>query len=122
MEAHNLQAKQLRDAKKEYEDITAQIGLLKAKQREVAARIERLKDATGQSNSSRGKEFYDNDNFKWSQKMMEKSREIFKIDTLRFLQRPAINATMSGVDCLLIMPTGGGKSLTFQLPSVLSEG
>ena len=118
----NQRAKQLRDAKKEYDEITSQISLLKAKQREVAARIERLQDTSGQSNSFRGEEYYDNDNFEWSKKLMEKCREIFKIKQLRFLQRPAINATLSGVDCLLIMPTGGGKSLTFQLPSILDKG
>uniref|UniRef100_T1KLN7 DNA 3'-5' helicase n=1 Tax=Tetranychus urticae TaxID=32264 RepID=T1KLN7_TETUR len=122
MEHRNQQAKALRDAKRELEDIEEQINLLKARRQEVAARIERLKNATGQSNSFRGKEYYDRDNFEWSKKLIETCDKVFHIKAFRSLQRAAINATMSGVDCLLIMPTGGGKSLTFQLPSVISSG
>jgi len=33
-----------------------------------------------------------------------------------------MNASLSGHDCILIMPTGGGKSLTYQLPAVISPG
>jgi len=33
-----------------------------------------------------------------------------------------MNVTMSNYDCMLIMPTGGGKSLCFQLPAVVSNG
>lgn len=33
-----------------------------------------------------------------------------------------MNAAMAEKDCILIMPTGGGKSLYFQLPSVISKG
>lgn len=37
-------------------------------------------------------------------------------------QRDVISAVMAGEDCLLVMPTGGGKSLCYQLPAVAREG
>ena len=37
-------------------------------------------------------------------------------------QRPLIEAVLSGRDALGVMPTGGGKSLCFQLPATLLEG
>lgn len=49
-------------------------------------------------------------------------KNTFGINSWRPLQQETINATMAGHDVLLIMPTGGGKSLTYQLPAVLSPG
>ncbi|MEX2283309.1 MAG: ATP-dependent DNA helicase RecQ [Gemmatimonadota bacterium] len=37
-------------------------------------------------------------------------------------QRPAIEAVLSGRDALILMPTGGGKSLCFQIPSQVLPG
>jgi ATP-dependent DNA helicase RecQ len=41
--------------------------------------------------------------------------------TFRPLQREAIDAILAGRDSLVVLPTGGGKSLCFQLPALLDE-
>ena len=60
--------------------------------------------------------------FKWSEEVELYKKSVFNIDEFRPLQLDCINVTMSNVDCILIMPTGGGKSLCFQLPAILSKG
>jgi ATP-dependent DNA helicase RecQ len=40
----------------------------------------------------------------------------------RPLQREAMDAVLAGRDSLLVLPTGGGKSLCFQAPAMLREG
>ena len=42
--------------------------------------------------------------------------------SFRPLQREAMEAVLSGRDSLLVLPTGGGKSLCFQAPAMLSDG
>ncbi|TKI04162.1 ATP-dependent DNA helicase RecQ [Martelella alba] len=37
-------------------------------------------------------------------------------------QQALINAVISGRDCLAVMPTGGGKSLCYQIPALVAEG
>ena len=44
--------------------------------------------------------------------------ERFGLDTLRPLQRAIIERVVSGGDALVVMPTGGGKSLCYQLPAL----
>jgi len=48
--------------------------------------------------------------------------ERFGIEALRGDQEQAITAVLEGRDLLLTMPTGGGKSLVYQLPAVLLDG
>jgi ATP-dependent DNA helicase RecQ len=49
-------------------------------------------------------------------------RNVFGYDSFRPGQREVIDAVLAGRDCIAVMPTGAGKSLTFQLPAKLLEG
>src|ERR1043165_5700518 len=48
-------------------------------------------------------------------------RRYWGFDTLRPLQDRAIQLTLAARDLLLVMPTGGGKSLCYQLPPLIDE-
>jgi RecQ family ATP-dependent DNA helicase len=63
-----------------------------------------------------------NINFVWDDKISEVNQKVFKNLEFRRNQREIINAVLSNRDVFVIMPTGGGKSLTFQLPAYLSQG
>uniref|UniRef100_A0A3B3DVI0 ATP-dependent DNA helicase n=1 Tax=Oryzias melastigma TaxID=30732 RepID=A0A3B3DVI0_ORYME len=65
---------------------------------------------------------YDEAEFPWSAAVEEHLRTSFHLSAFRPLQLRAINLTMEGRDVFLVMPTGRGKSLCYQLPAVCSEG
>src|SRR5256884_8725219 len=46
----------------------------------------------------------------------------FGLDEFRPGQREAVEAALTGRDSLVVMPTGGGKSLCYQLPAVADQG
>ena len=46
----------------------------------------------------------------------------FGLDAFRPGQREAVAAALAGRDSLVVMPTGGGKSLCYQLPALLGDG
>lgn len=47
---------------------------------------------------------------------------VFALESFRPGQAEVMRAVLSGRDCLCIMPTGGGKSLCYQLPALLCDG
>lgn len=47
---------------------------------------------------------------------------MFGFDEFRPGQREVIDAVLAGKDCIALMPTGAGKSLTYQLPARLLDG
>ena len=53
---------------------------------------------------------------------IEVLEKIFGHDKFRNFQEEAVDAIMDGKDLLMILPTGGGKSLCYQLPSLLMGG
>jgi len=49
-------------------------------------------------------------------------KDIFGHNSFRELQEEGIDAILQGRDLLMILPTGGGKSLVYQLPTLLKDG
>jgi len=49
-------------------------------------------------------------------------RDVFGFDAFRPGQEYVIEAVLAGRDCIAVMPTGAGKSLTYQLPARILEG
>ena len=55
-------------------------------------------------------------------KMLATLQKYWQHDSFRPMQREIIESVLAGRDTLALMPTGGGKSITYQLPTLLSDG
>ena len=54
--------------------------------------------------------------------LLEVLRKYWGYGSLRATQPQTIRSVLDGRDTLSLMPTGGGKSLTYQVPGMLLDG
>jgi RecQ family ATP-dependent DNA helicase len=66
--------------------------------------------------------YWSKTDFPWTSAIRVANESIFGNHEFRANQRECINAVMSGRDVFMMMPTGGGKSLCYQVPAVCSQG
>ncbi|XP_052797318.1 ATP-dependent DNA helicase Q1-like [Mya arenaria] len=114
---------ELRTVRQELQTVECQLEDLLQRQTDLLDRETQLEAIITQANKTDSADNkWESNDFPWSGKLKETLKSVFKIGNLRPMQLQTMNVTMSGKDCILIMPTGGGKSLCFHLPALLSKG
>ncbi|CCD61880.1 Putative ATP-dependent DNA helicase Q1 [Caenorhabditis elegans] len=116
---------ELADLDGEIGQIDQQISQLRRKKSELTQKrqaIERKIELKTNEDSDVVTDRWDRDGFPWSDEATKILKEQFHLEKFRPLQRAAINAVMSKEDAVVILSTGGGKSLCYQLPALLANG
>ena len=103
------------------ESLDAEILRLSSEKKGLIVQRNKLKQRLDQMQLvklSNSKEWSSPTGFPWSNDMNIQFRNIFRLSDYRPYQVSAINAFLSCHDVIVIMPTGGGKSLCYQLAAV----
>ena len=118
-EADRLRA-ELAEVDAELESVEARLQELATERAALRQRREALRGGIKQAASARAHHCdWEHGKFAHDARALAVLRETFRLSAFRPLQRGVLNATLSGVDALVLLPAGGGKSLLYELPAVL---
>jgi len=112
---------ELNSVMEELTRLDQQIDHLVARKHKLLKRKKRLEKTLNPDKPTDTK-VWDKTDFPWSSSVEHVRNTLFGLQSFRPLQLEVINAVLSGMDCMVIMPTGGGKSLCFQLPAFVTDG
>lgn len=114
---------ELASVESEISQIDRAIQKLLAKQQKLQDKRDELQLKLQESSSAKLASLdWESSDRPWSDKLVQTLKKVFKIEKFRPYQLSTMNAVLSKHDCILIMPTGGGKSLCFQLPALIFDG
>jgi len=114
---------ELESVNRQLADVSRRIKKLEAEKRALERRATVLREKKQKEECDKLLEQdWERRKFAWSDRLDLARSEVFSLAAYRPDQLAVMNASMSGHDCILIMPTGGGKSLTYQLPAIISTG
>jgi ATP-dependent DNA helicase Q1 len=118
----------MNDVRAEIEPLQTLLHTLQSERDQLESRLAVLhrqpvvaKKLQTQAGPSRSAIDYQTNSFPWSDAIIPRAKFIFDIAAFRLCQAGVVNAAMDGRDIVCVMPTGGGKSLTYQLPAVMGE-
>lgn len=107
----------------EIDKIDTLIAKLRLDQRNLIKKKTSLKNCINKMRSDNLAQFdWSGTTYAWSDDVVKKLNDVFHIKSFRPKQLAAINCTLSGQHALVVMPTGAGKSLCYQLPAVTKPG
>lgn len=104
---------------RERSSLAASINFRKSKQKQQQ---QQFPSSTSKPKPSKGAINFVDGTFSWDTKVKELAKKVWGIDSFRLCQKAVINASLEGFDVVAVMPTGAGKSLTYQLPALVQKG
>ncbi|BDA44413.1 ATP-dependent DNA helicase Q1 [Coccomyxa sp. Obi] len=110
----------LRQVEAELQEVENEIESLLGRQRSLLDIKEKLQEQVAADQRAPKADWQSK--FPWDGQVQSILETVFKLTDFRPLQREIINATLQGRDVLCLMPTGGGKSLCYQLPALITGG
>lgn len=114
---------ELKDIDNELQKVDVELAQLKRRQRGLQEKKTVLKDTINKMKSEAlAVVDWSQNKYEWSDEVQRTLKDVFKINSFRQNQLIAINSTLSGQHAIVVMPTGAGKSLCYQLPALVKPG
>ncbi|XP_063361986.1 ATP-dependent DNA helicase Q1-like [Cydia amplana] len=115
--------KEIKNVDRELSKVESEIAKLKNQQRQLHEKKTALKNSINKIKSdSLASVDWAGKSYEWSEDVKDTLHNIFNLKSFRPNQLSAINCTLSGQHAIVVMPTGAGKSLCYQLPALVKPG